>query len=295
MKKPINPFAAIARCLGLLQSVAPSLHGDQQAEFDEGIRLINESAAELQTYLDGDGPQLFGSTGSDASAFNRDGVDGVGGSLPDGWSLLDGGPKVVRDEDGLTLANAYVLRAVLIADPSGENVQVYDVAADEAFDLEAVSADIDPTWGVVVHYVGASAAVARTYDPDRKAPEPVVEPEPEPAPAPAPVPSDETPAGPESQPDWTGYDDDPAKWSPEQTQTFDEWFDGLPEGAAVEINHIGVVKAFKERRGDPAAPQEGGQDAQVEGAAATDTAASAETASTATAEAPVDTTKKKGK
>lgn len=299
-----NPYAAAARAISLLYSVTSNLlQHELREQIEEDIATLKEVSEEFDRMKAGYTPTADDVEAA-VDAFNRDGVDGPGGSLPAGWGLDEDGVRVVREEDGLTLANAYVLRAVLAADPTGENVQVYDVAAHEAFNLDAVSADLDPTYGIVIHYVGASAAVARTYDPDRKAPEPEVEapaPAPEPEPAPAPestTASDETPAGPESQPDWTGFDEDPAKWTPEQHLTFDDWFDGLPDGAEVNINHIGVVQAFTaakaeweaEKKADAA--QEGGQDAQVEGATATGTTETAETAPEAAPAAEKDAKKK---
>lgn len=48
------------------------------------------------------------------------------------------------------------------------------------------------------------------------------------------------------QPDWTGYDDDPDMWSDEQRETFLAWFKALPEDADIDIQHVGVAKAFDE-------------------------------------------------
>lgn len=352
-----HPYHAISDVLSkLYAAVTPHIPEHERAGIESNIREVKA----LATAIDEQYPERPVATAEEAGELveaataarrdplDRDGVDGTGGSLPDGWSLLDGvGPKVVRDEDGLTLANAYVLRAVLSADPTGENVQVFDVAPGAEFDASHF-ADLDPTWGVVAHYVDdngkGSAAVFRNYDPERKAPEPEPAPAPEveaPPPAPEPAAAAETddseenwarvlaaftdeglaqaiieaeadaPTDPEAQtaldrmtaerdrraaeanpqPDWTGFDEDPSKWTPEQNQTFDDWFNDLPEGAEVKINHIGVVQAFSAAKAEweaakkAAAPgQEGGQDGQVDPATSTETSEAAEEASTAASE-----------
>ena len=55
-----------------------------------------------------------------------------------------------------------------------------------------------------------------------------------------------------AQPDWSGFDENPEAWTDDQRETFNTWFDSVPEGAAVEIAHTGVAQAFTERRDDPA-------------------------------------------
>lgn len=47
-----------------------------------------------------------------------------------------------------------------------------------------------------------------------------------------------------NQPSWDGFDNDPDLWSDEQRAIFQQWFDGLPEDADVEITHPGVGSAF---------------------------------------------------
>jgi hypothetical protein len=49
---------------------------------------------------------------------------------------------------------------------------------------------------------------------------------------------------PGEQPDWSGFDNDPNKWSPEQHDIFAAWFDSLPEDADIDILHEGVATAF---------------------------------------------------
>lgn len=59
--------------------------------------------------------------------------------------------------------------------------------------------------------------------------------------------------GPPTGPDWSGYDEDPAKWTAEQDAAFTAWYEGLEvyddKGEAIQYEmpaHIGEV--FKSRR-----------------------------------------------
>lgn len=51
------------------------------------------------------------------------------------------------------------------------------------------------------------------------------------------------------QPDWTGFDEDPMKWEPEQSRIFAVWFDSIPNGAVARISHKGVLAAYRARGG----------------------------------------------
>lgn len=67
-----------------------------------------------------------------------------------------------------------------------------------------------------------------------------------------------TPApDPLGQPDWTGYDPDPALWSEPQREAFNTWFDGLAVDADVTIEHPGVAIAFDRRAEAESGPEEG--------------------------------------
>lgn len=60
------------------------------------------------------------------------------------------------------------------------------------------------------------------------------------------------------QPDWKGYDDDPAKWSITQNQVFGAWYGALqPSAEPIQIEPAGVRKAYEAR---VAAEQSGGEE-----------------------------------
>jgi hypothetical protein len=47
-----------------------------------------------------------------------------------------------------------------------------------------------------------------------------------------------------TQPDWSGFDNDPANWSAQQRTIFRDWFDGLDPELEIDIEHAGVECAF---------------------------------------------------
>lgn len=51
------------------------------------------------------------------------------------------------------------------------------------------------------------------------------------------------------QPDWTAFPESPIDFTPEQSRIFRTWYDGLPKGAQVVVEHPGVKEAFKAASG----------------------------------------------
>jgi hypothetical protein len=49
------------------------------------------------------------------------------------------------------------------------------------------------------------------------------------------------------QPDWAGFNDDPAVWTDEQRDVFHTWFDALPTSVEpIPLRHAGVIAAFRD-------------------------------------------------
>lgn len=53
--------------------------------------------------------------------------------------------------------------------------------------------------------------------------------------------------GVKAQPDWSTFPEDPAEWTAEHHADFDRWFDSLPKGAEITLEHPGAIAVFTEK------------------------------------------------
>lgn len=49
------------------------------------------------------------------------------------------------------------------------------------------------------------------------------------------------------QPNWSSFNDDPDKWDEGQRDSFDGWWNNLPEGVKIDVHHAGVAEAINRK------------------------------------------------